>query len=74
MSLLLRCGCGTIEYNPDFIDAMSDADLAGRLKVEALRILLKHPYQRQPFRARPEILTMASNTSLRLISSGNAAI
>lgn len=60
----LRTGRGKIEYHPALIDAMSDAELADRLKVEALRIVLKHPYQRQPFRARPEILTMASNMTI----------
>lgn len=60
----LRTGNGKIEYNPDLIDAMSESELADRLKVEALRILLKHPYQRQPFRARPEILYLASNMTI----------
>ncbi|MDE6336260.1 MAG: hypothetical protein K2L34_06790, partial [Muribaculaceae bacterium] len=42
----------------------ADRELADRLKVEALRILLKHPYLRQPFRARPEILYLASNMTI----------
>lgn len=60
----LRTGNGRIEYNPALIDAMDDRELADRLKVEALRILLKHPYQRQPFRARPVILALASNMTI----------
>lgn len=60
----LRTGRGKIEYNPELIEAMTDRELADRLKVEALRILLKHPYQRQPFRARPEILYLASNMTI----------
>lgn len=60
----LRTGRGKIEYNPEMIDAMTDRELADRLKVEALRILLKHPYQRQPFRARPEIMYLASNMTI----------
>lgn len=64
MGVPLRVGNGRIEYNPALIDAMDDRELADRLKVEDLRILLKHPYQRQPFRARPEILTLASNMTI----------
>lgn len=64
MSVALRAGGGRIEYNPAMIDDMDDSELADRMKVEALRILLKHPYQRQPFRARPEILFLASNMTI----------
>ncbi len=60
----VRSGRGRIEYNPQLIDGMDDGELADRLKVEALRILLKHPYLRQPFRARPEILYLASNMTI----------
>ncbi len=60
----LRSGQGRIEYNALMIDAMNACELADRLKVEALRILLKHPYQRQPFGARPEILYLASNMTI----------
>ena len=64
MSVALRSGGGRIEYNPALIDGLNDSELADRMKVEALRILLKHPYQRQPFRARPEILYLASNMTI----------
>ncbi len=60
----LRSGRGRIEYNAGMVDAMEDRELADRLKVEALRILLKHPYLRQPFRARPEILYLSSNMTI----------
>lgn len=59
-----RSGLGKIEYNAELVDKMTDQELADRLKVEALRILLKHPYQRQPFRPRPEILYLASNMTI----------
>ncbi len=60
----LRSGRGLIEYNGGMVDVMQDRELADRLKVEALRILLKHPYLRQPFRARPEILYLSSNMTI----------
>ncbi len=64
MSVPFRTGRGKIEYNPELIAGMSDQELADRMKVEALRIVLKHPYQRQPFRARPEIMYLASNMTI----------
>lgn len=44
----VRCGRGRIEYNPDYTIEMSDAALEEALKNEAIRILLKHPYERRP--------------------------
>ena len=67
----MRCGKGKIEYNPELLKDATDAELADRLKVEVMRILLKHPYQRQPYRARPEILYLASNMTI-LDSMGGA--
>ena len=45
----LRTGKGRIEYNPTAIDALQDNQLKDLLKVEMIRILLQHPYARQPF-------------------------
>lgn len=44
----MRVGKGMIEVNPDLCTDMHDKELEERLKVELLRILLKHPYERQP--------------------------
>ena len=73
LGMPFRTGNGKIEFNPIHIDLIKD-DLAleSYLKVEALRILLKHPYQRQPYRARPEILYLASNMTI-LDNMGKAA-
>lgn len=64
MSIPLRSGNGRIEYNPTLIDSMDDRELRDRLKVEVLRILLKHPYQRQPHRARLGIVYLASSITI----------
>lgn len=61
----MRSGKGRIEYNEEMLGNMNDRELTGCLRVETLRILLKHPYIRQPFRARPEILFLASNMTIR---------
>jgi predicted metal-dependent peptidase len=46
--VMLRTGQMHIEYNPDLIARVNDICLAEQLKTEVIRILLRHPYQRQP--------------------------
>ena len=57
----LRTGKGCIEYNPTVIDALQDNQLKDLLKVEMIRILLQHPYARQPLGCKPMILQTASD-------------
>ncbi|MBQ8855118.1 MAG: hypothetical protein IJ023_03120 [Bacteroidales bacterium] len=44
----MRSGRRRLEYNPGLIGKMSDAALEETMKLEAIRILLKHPYERYP--------------------------
>ena len=48
MECYIRVGKGVIEVNPDLCEDISDKELEERLRVEVIRILLKHPYDRQP--------------------------
>ena len=48
MKCFARVGKGLIEINPDLCEDISDKELEERLRVEVIRILLKHPYDRQP--------------------------
>lgn len=64
MQVPMRCGQGVIEYNSKLCSELSEKELRSRIKVEVLRIMLKHPYQRQPFRPRLELLTIASNLAI----------
>jgi predicted metal-dependent peptidase len=61
MQSALRSGQGRIEYNPDIIDGLNDAILSAMLRVEMIRILLQHPYARQPLGCKPEMLHKASD-------------
>ena len=61
MLCALRSGQGRIEYNPELIDSMPDHQLRALLSVEMIRILLKHPYSRQPLGCPGIILKMASD-------------
>lgn len=61
MQCALRSGQARIEYNPSQVDLMSDTQLKAMLTVEMVRILLKHPYSRQPSGCSGIALKMASD-------------
>lgn len=48
MECPLRSGKRRLEYNPSILGKMSDAALEETVKLEAVRLLLKHPYERFP--------------------------
>lgn len=48
MTCMMRTGKGCIEYNPELTDLLTEQAIEENLKVEIIRILLKHPYDRQP--------------------------
>jgi predicted metal-dependent peptidase len=57
----IRTGQGRLEYNPTFIDTLKDDQLRDLMKVEMVRILLQHPYARQPLGCKPGVQKMASD-------------
>ena len=63
----IACGGGYIYINTDFFEDKSDTFLEDALKLEIIRILLKHPYQRQlPNRVKMYLasnMTIANNFS-----------
>lgn len=61
MQCALRSGLGRIEYNPEIIEGVKDMELSAMLRVEMIRILLQHPYARQPLGCKPMMLQMASD-------------
>ena len=61
MQCPLRTGQGCIEYNPTVIDTLQDNQLNELLKVEMIRILLQHPYARQPLGCKPLVQHAASD-------------
>ncbi|MBP5333475.1 MAG: hypothetical protein J6W94_05325 [Bacteroidales bacterium] len=60
----IRSGCGRVEYNPDFVREMSDQALEEALKTEAVRILLKHPYERRPDGCSAKAVSLGSNVTV----------
>lgn len=60
----VRSGSGRVEYNPAFVQEMSDRALEEALKTEAIRILLKHPYERRPDGCSGEAIAVGSNITV----------
>ena len=60
----VRSGARKVEYNPDFVKEMSDEALDQALRTEAIRILLKHPYQRKPDACSQQAIAVGSNLTI----------
>lgn len=60
----MRTGNMKVEFSPKILDRIADDMLTEYMKIEMFRILLKHPYQRQPSFAAKALLTMASNVTI----------
>lgn len=58
-----RVGAGRIEFNPAYIGMLTNSQLSNLLKLEALRIVLKHPYQRR--KQNRMVAYQASNITLQ---------
>ena len=61
MSCPLRSGRKRIEYHPEIVREMSDEALEEALRAEAVRLLLKHPYERRPEGCSQKSMGKASN-------------
>lgn len=64
LTVPMRTGNRKVEFAPQILENVSDAVMSEFLKVEMFRILLKHPYQRQPPFAVKSLLTRASNVTI----------
>ena len=61
MKCPLRSGRRKLEYNPEIVVEMSDEALEEALRAEAVRILLKHPYERRPDGCSQQAMGLGSN-------------
>ena len=61
MKCAARTGKGRIEYNPELLQNIDDKLLENLLRAEVIRILLKHPYDRQPENCKQSAVTEASD-------------
>ena len=60
----MRTGKGCIEYNPELTNLLTEQAIEENLKVEMIRILLKHPYDRQPKDCSAMACTLGSDCTL----------
>ena len=61
LSVPMRTGQHRIEFSQELTEGLSDEELTDFLKIETYRILLKHPYARQPHRVNATALMLASD-------------
>lgn len=64
MQCPFRSGKGKIEYNPNLVEGMDQAVLQSHLMAEIIRILLKHPYDRQPDGCKRKSMSIGSDLVL----------
>lgn len=64
MKIPFRTGQRKIEYNSNIIEDFPDKQIMEYLKIEVIRIILKHPYQRLPPFPNRKVLTYASNITI----------
>lgn len=64
MMCAMRSGQRRIEYNPDWLKGLRELEIMELLTREVIRIILKHPYDRQPVNPIPELLYLASNLTI----------
>ena len=64
ISVPIRTGAKRIEYSPLIFSKLSDSEIEEYLKVEMFRILLGHPYARQPYNCQKALLILASDVTV----------
>ena len=64
MTCPLGCGQKRREYNPELTGRMSDTELEECLRVEAVRILMGHPYRRRPDGCSQAASALGSNVTI----------
>ena len=60
----MRIGKRKFEYNPELCKELSDGQLEATIMIEAIRILLKHPYERKPDGCCDKAMAIGSNLTI----------
>ena len=64
MNIPIRTGQLRIEYNSKLLEGASNETLEEYFKIEMYRILLGHPYKRQPYNSKKSLLLLASDVTI----------
>ena len=70
MNCAVRCGQGKLQYNPKFLERKSTEDVELLLKIEMIRLFLKHPYERQPEGTSRIALALGSDVTIKSAYNG----
>ena len=65
MKIPFRCGKMRIECNPNILATLDTGQIEDFLKIEVIRIILKHPYQRMPACPNHAVLAIASDMTIQ---------
>lgn len=64
MECAVRCGEGRLEYNPLIIKHKNFKEVEQLVRIEMIRLFLKHPYEREPDGCSREAMTIGSNITI----------
>lgn len=64
MKCPVRVGQGRLEYNPDLLDGKTLHEVEQLLRIELIRLFLKHPYERQPEGVNRSALSWGSDVTI----------
>lgn len=64
MECPVRCGQGRIEYNPLLLKHKNFAEIEQLMRIEMIRLFLKHPYEREPEGCSREAMSIGSNITI----------
>ena len=73
MACAMRCGQGKVQYNPNMLKGKSTAEVEKLLKIEMIRLFLKHPYERQPEGVSRIALSLGSDVCIKSAYNGPSA-
>lgn len=65
LKCVMRCGQGKIQYNPILLAGMTTEEVERLLRIEMIRLFLKHPYERQPDGVRRAALALGSDVTIQ---------
>ncbi|MBO4754546.1 MAG: hypothetical protein J5543_08125 [Bacteroidales bacterium] len=70
MNCALRCGQGKLQYNPKLLERRPTAEVEVLMKIEMIRLFLKHPYERQPEGTSRTAMALGSDVCIKSAYNG----
>ena len=64
MKCPFRVGQGRLEYNPSLLEGMTFYEVEQLMRIELIRLFLKHPYEREPEGCSRESMAIGSNVTI----------